>query len=159
MKLSKQLRSWYVTIHCVLNIAIEMSLCISKIQSCDECCKMTAETPELHPAAVVTPWHHIGIDFIVPISPVASDGSCYIFTVCGYFTQMDVCYRNPYQNCFIRYAQLLIFVLCVHKTFSLLSNKFHFHLSNFSIKYLEYQWVKICMHTRYYIIFMLCMSF
>ena len=83
MKLSKQLRSWYVTIHCVINIAIEMLLCISKIQSCDECqrmhCKMTAETPELHPAAVVTPWHHIGIDFIGPNSPVASDGSCYIF--------------------------------------------------------------------------------
>ena len=108
--MSKQLRSWYATIHCVINIAIEMSLCIS----CDECqrmhCKMTAETPELHPAAVVTPWHHIGIDFIGPNSPVASDGSCYIFIVCGYFTKMDLCYRNPYQDCFIRYAQSM----CTH---------------------------------------------
>ena len=35
-------------------------------------CKMTAETPELHPVAVVAPWYHIGIYFIGPISPVAS---------------------------------------------------------------------------------------
>ena len=74
-------------------------ICISQIQSCDECqrmhCKMTAKTPELHPVAVVAPWYHIGIDFIGPISPVASDGSRYIFTVCDYFTKWAYAVGTP----------------------------------------------------------------
>ena len=65
--------------------------CNSQIQSCDEYqrmhCKMTAETPELHPVAVVAPWYHIGIDFIGSISPLASDGSRCISTVRDYFTK------------------------------------------------------------------------
>lgn len=36
---------------------------------------------------VKEPWHHIGIDFIGPISPPADDGSLFIFTVCDYFTK------------------------------------------------------------------------
>ena len=40
--------------------------------------------PELHPIPVVAPWHHIGIDFIGPISP---KGNCYILTISDYFSK------------------------------------------------------------------------
>ena len=32
--------------------------------------KIVTEIPELHPVPVKSPWHHIGMGFIVPISPV-----------------------------------------------------------------------------------------
>ena len=41
--------------------------------------------PELHPIPVVAPWHHIGIDFIGPISPQSTKGNCYILTISDFF--------------------------------------------------------------------------
>ena len=37
---------------------------------------------------VVSPWHHIGIDFIGPISPPSTQGLQYILTVADYFTSL-----------------------------------------------------------------------
>ena len=49
--------------------------------------KMTTGAPELHPIPVKSPWYHIGIDFVGPISPAGDDGSRYIFTMSDYFTK------------------------------------------------------------------------
>ena len=43
--------------------------------------------PELHPIPVVAPWHHIGIDFIGPISPQSTKGNYYILTISDYFSK------------------------------------------------------------------------
>lgn len=43
-------------------------------------------TPELHPAPVVSPWHHLAIDFIEPLTP-STHGCRYILTVNNYFTK------------------------------------------------------------------------
>lgn len=63
----------------------------SQLTKCDVCqhmnWKLTTGTPQLNPIPVKCPWHMIGIDFIGPISPTASDGSRYILTVCDYFTK------------------------------------------------------------------------
>ena len=42
--------------------------------------------PELHPIPVVSPWHHIGIDFIGPLV-CSSRGCCYILTISDYFSK------------------------------------------------------------------------
>ena len=31
--------------------------------------KLTTEHPELHPVPVKSPWYHLGMDFVGPISP------------------------------------------------------------------------------------------
>ena len=49
--------------------------------------KMTSTTPELHPVPVKSPWYHIGIDFVGPITPTSSSGNRYILTVSDYFTK------------------------------------------------------------------------
>ena len=49
--------------------------------------KISTAAPELHCVPVVSPWHHIGIDFIGPISPPSHQGSQYILTVADYFTK------------------------------------------------------------------------
>ena len=49
--------------------------------------KMTTGAPQLHPVPVKSPWYHIGIDFIGPLTPVAQDGSQYILTISDYFTK------------------------------------------------------------------------
>lgn len=49
--------------------------------------KLNIAAPELNPIPVVSPWYHIGIDFIGPISPKSSQGNCYILTVTDYFTK------------------------------------------------------------------------
>ena len=36
---------------------------------------------------VVSPWYHIGIDFVGPLSPPSHQGSHYILTVSDYFTK------------------------------------------------------------------------
>jgi len=50
-----------------------------QIASCDICQrinkKLTTGVPELNPVPVKTPWHHIGINFVGPISPPGKDGS------------------------------------------------------------------------------------
>ena len=43
--------------------------------------------PELHLIAVKSPRHHLGIDFIGPISPTSRAGNHYILTVSDYFTK------------------------------------------------------------------------
>ena len=48
---------------------------------------MTTGAPQLHPVPVKSPWYHIGIDFIGPLTPVAQDGSQYILTISDYFTK------------------------------------------------------------------------
>ena len=62
-----------------------------QIAVCDACQrtgrKISTAAPELHPVPVVSPWHHIGIDFIGSISPPSIQGSQYILTVTDYFTK------------------------------------------------------------------------
>ena len=36
---------------------------------------------------MVSPWYHIGIDFVGPISPPSPSGSKYILTISDYFTK------------------------------------------------------------------------
>ena len=49
--------------------------------------KMERERPELHPVPVKSPWDHIGMDFIGPISPPSEMGNRYILTISDYFTK------------------------------------------------------------------------
>ena len=49
--------------------------------------KLTTGTPQLHPVPVKSPWFQIGIDYVGPIFPPTDDGSCYILTICDYFTK------------------------------------------------------------------------
>lgn len=62
-----------------------------QIARCDICQrinkKLTTGVPELNPIPVKSPWRHIGIDFIGPISPPGNDGSRFILTICDYFTK------------------------------------------------------------------------
>lgn len=46
---------------------------------------MTLGAPELCPVPVVSPWYHIGIDFIGQISPY--QGNRYNLTISDYFTK------------------------------------------------------------------------
>ena len=41
--------------------------------------KKTTGVPQLHPVPVKSPWYHIGIDFIGPLTPVAQYCMYYIF--------------------------------------------------------------------------------
>ena len=36
---------------------------------------------------MVSPWYHIGIDFIGPVSPTSTSGNRYILTIADYFTK------------------------------------------------------------------------
>ena len=49
--------------------------------------KLTLERPELHPVPVKSPWHHLGMDFVGPISPPSQSGNRYILTLSDYFTK------------------------------------------------------------------------
>ena len=49
--------------------------------------KLQIARPELHPIPVKSPWHHIGVDFVGPISPESAQGNRYILTMCDYFTK------------------------------------------------------------------------
>ena len=48
---------------------------------------MSTAAPELHPVPVVSPWFHLGIDLIGPITPVSKQGNKYILTISDYFTK------------------------------------------------------------------------
>ena len=48
---------------------------------------LKVERPELFPVPVKSPWHHLGMDFIGPISPSSTSGNSYILTVSDYFTK------------------------------------------------------------------------
>lgn len=62
-----------------------------QVTSCDVCQrssrKIDTVSPELHPIPVVSPWYHVGIDFIGPVSPASTMGNKYILTVADYFTK------------------------------------------------------------------------
>lgn len=62
-----------------------------QVGTCDTCQrtgrKVSKAAPQLHPVPVVSPWYHIGIDFIGPISPPSQQGNVYILTIIDYFTK------------------------------------------------------------------------
>lgn len=49
--------------------------------------RLNVERPELHPVPVKSPWHHLGMDFVGPISPPSTKGNRYILTISDYFTK------------------------------------------------------------------------
>ena len=67
-----------------------MILVYIQIKNCDTCqrynLKMTVDAPELHPIPVHSPWFHLGIDFVGPVTQSAND-NCFILTVSDYFTK------------------------------------------------------------------------
>ncbi|KAL5481207.1 hypothetical protein EMCRGX_G021320, partial [Ephydatia muelleri] len=69
------------------------------ISTCDFCQrnsqKLSIATPELFPVPVHSPWHHVGIDFIGPISPKTTSGNSYILTLCDYFTKWVEAVARP----------------------------------------------------------------
>ena len=64
-----------------------------QISTCNECqhvnSKLTTTTPELHPQPVPiqSPWFHVGIDFVGPVTPESVHGNRYILTLSDYFTK------------------------------------------------------------------------
>ena len=73
--------------------------CNLQIAECHQCQKtgrkISKVAPPLHCVPVVSPWHHIGIDFIGPISPPSTQGSQYILTVGDYFTKFVEAIPTP----------------------------------------------------------------
>lgn len=71
----------------------------TQVSTCDECQrvkdKIVTARPELHPVPVHGPWHHIGIDFVGPISPVSQAGNRYILTISDYFTKWVSAFPLP----------------------------------------------------------------
>lgn len=67
------------------------SLVPLKVAHCDICQrqrrKLDIARPELHPVPVKSPWYHLGIDFVGPISPQSDEGNRYILTLTDYFTK------------------------------------------------------------------------
>ena len=49
--------------------------------------KISSTMPELHPVPVTSPWYHIGIDFVGPITPLSRSGNRFILTMSDYFTK------------------------------------------------------------------------
>ena len=64
---------------------------VMQVSTCDLCQRMNSKLtmlhPILHPVPVQSPWLHLGVDFIGPISPVCSKGNCFILTLSDYFTK------------------------------------------------------------------------
>ena len=62
-----------------------------QIETCDVCQKinrkLTTGARGLNPIPVKSPWYHIGIDFVGPLSPTAADGCRYIFKISDYFSK------------------------------------------------------------------------
>eukprot|EP00731_Ephydatia_muelleri_P005131 Em0002g1307a len=61
------------------------------IPACDVCQKSSGKPlssqPELHPVPIHSPWYHVGIDFIGPITPASSSGNRFILTLSDYYTK------------------------------------------------------------------------
>jgi hypothetical protein len=51
--------------------------------------------PELYPVPVKSPWYHLGMDFIGPISPTSASGNRYILTISDYFTKFSFAKALP----------------------------------------------------------------
>ena len=69
---------------CIMKSSLQTS-CFTLVRclqvlTCPECQKMNKKLergrPELHPVAVKSPWNHLGMDFIGPISPTSTAGNC-----------------------------------------------------------------------------------
>ena len=43
--------------------------------------------PELHPVPVVSPWYHLGIDFVGPFHTPSKQENRYILTIADYFSK------------------------------------------------------------------------
>ena len=56
-----------------------------QVITCPVCQRMNKKIdtgrPELHPIPIKSPWYHVGVDFIGPISPPSTNGNRYILTV------------------------------------------------------------------------------
>ena len=61
--------------------------------------KISKAAPELHPVLVVSPWHHIDIDFIGPLTP-NKEGCCYILTISDYFNKFVYAYAMTSKHAF-----------------------------------------------------------
>ena len=76
-----------------------LKIVILQVAECHFCQKtgrkISKAAPALHCVPVVSPWHHIGIDFIGPISPPSSQGSQHILTVADYFTKFVEAIPTP----------------------------------------------------------------
>ena len=76
---------------CFLLMGCDIIFLQLQLTRCDVCQhmnrKLTTGTPQLNPIPVKSPRHMIGIDFVGPIFPAATDGSRYILTICDYFTK------------------------------------------------------------------------
>lgn len=70
-------------------LVISMYLQISKCDQCQRVNKKPLATsyPELHPIPVYSPWFHVGMDFVGPISPISDRGNRFILTLTDYFTK------------------------------------------------------------------------
>ena len=76
--------------------------------------------PELHPIPIHSPWNHIGIDFVGPISPVSRAGNRYILTISDYFTKWASAFALPSKEAhgvadvlFKVCTLLIIMVICI----------------------------------------------
>ena len=49
--------------------------------------KISTIKPALFPVPVKSPWFHVGMDFVGPISPPSSSGNRFILTISDYFTK------------------------------------------------------------------------
>ena len=68
--------------------------------------KMVVQAPELHPVPVKSPWYHVAIDFIGPITPTSQKGNRYILTISDYFTKYAEAIPLP-TKCAIEVASVL----------------------------------------------------
>lgn len=59
---------------------------------------LNVERPELHPVPVKSPWHHLGMDFVGPISPLSKNGNRYILTISDYFKKFAWAKALPYKK-------------------------------------------------------------
>lgn len=63
----------------------------NQVTTCHECQKMNKKplttATELHPIPVRSPWYHVGMDFVGPITPVSRNGNRFILTLSDYFTK------------------------------------------------------------------------
>jgi len=69
--------------------------------------KISSTMLELHPIPVKSPWYHIGIDFVGPITPLSHNGNRYILTLSDYFTKWVEAVALPLKwllNLFSRYV-------------------------------------------------------
>lgn len=57
--------------------------------------KLEIARPELDPVPVKCTWHHIGVDFVGPLSPPFSSGNRYILTLTDYFSKFSCATALP----------------------------------------------------------------